>query len=237
MNPYLKHLFDALSFAWSRLWSPLLAASLVGGINYSLRRRDERRDLRKKLSSEIYIPARRQLSEAEQAIRESKRAHSIDTDMWKRAHATGIAENLKSSIKSQLAVLYEDTLPNHDRAWQDLSNELTRVGGEWDLQYADVDYALATLEHNIVPIVWWDFLTPDAHTNGRSPSKRRATSLESIHEPRTIQVIKSLGRAVLDSAMGRDGRNDFMRRYRDYRQRALAQIPKAIASLSREALY
>jgi protein-S-isoprenylcysteine O-methyltransferase Ste14 len=229
---------------WPRLWPPLLAAGLVAGFNYCfnylLRRRDEKRELRKKLSAEVYIPMRQQLSEAESAIREFKRAFSINTEMWKSACTTGICEKLNPSIRSQLAVLYENTFPGHDKAWQDLNNELGRVGIEWDRRYADIqDYAVATKDHNIVQIVWWTFLTGDAP----------ATPVDGLRQGDVLRIWNGFmtpGRfKVLDLSVEQFliqrweemGRNDFLRQYRDYRQRALAQIPKAVACLSREALY
>jgi hypothetical protein len=235
-----KLLFD-LSFAWSKLWPPLLAASLVGGINYLLRRRDEKRDLRKRLSAEVYIPVRRQLAEAETAIRVFQRALSINTEMWKTLGTTGTSEKLNQSIKAQLKVLYENTLPGHDKAWQDLNIEIGRVGAEWDAKYADVETHVQArqLHKNAVTVNWWNFLTPDAPV----------TPVEGLREgdvlrlwngfmsPARFKLLDLSVEKFLIQRWEEMGRNDFMHCYRDYRQRALAQIPKAISCLSREALY
>jgi hypothetical protein len=47
------------------MWGPLLAASLVAGFQYLLKKRDEKRTERKRLSDQLYIRFRQQLAEAE----------------------------------------------------------------------------------------------------------------------------------------------------------------------------
>jgi hypothetical protein len=233
-------LLSVLSLVWSRLWSPLLASSITAGFIYALKRREERRELRKKLSAEIYIPMRRQLAEAETAIREFKRAHSIDTEMWKRVCTTGTSTKLNPSIRLQLGVLYENTFPGHDKAWQDLNNELARVGIEWDRRYSDIqDYSVATKDHNIVQIVWWNFLTGDAPVTPVD-GLRQGDVLRLWNGFMTPARFKLLDLSVEQFLIQRweeMQRNDFVRCYRDYRQRALTRIPKAILCLGREALY
>jgi hypothetical protein len=236
----LCKLLTDLSFLWSKLWSPLLASSITAGFIYALKRREERRELRKKLSAEVYIPMRQQLAEAEAAIREFKRAYSIDTEMWKRLGHSGVGEKLEPSIRHQLTELYENTLPIHDKAWQDLNNELGRVGVEWDRQYADIqDYAVATKDHNIVQVVWWNFLTGGAPVTPVD-GLRQGDVLRIWNGFMTPARFKLLDLSVEQFLIQRweeMGRNDFLRQYRDYRQRAITQIPKAISCLSREALY
>jgi hypothetical protein len=233
-------LLSILFSAWPKLWPPLLAAGLVAGSNYLLKRRDERRELRKTLSAEVYIPMRQQLSEAESAIREFKRAFSINTEMWKRVCTTGVSEKLDPSIRSQLAVLYENTFPGHDKAWQDLNNELGGVGIEWDRRYADIeDYALATQQHTIVQIVWWNFLTGDSPVTPVD-GLRQGNVLRlwnGFMTPARFELLDITVEQFLIQRWEEMGRNDFLRQYREFRKRALAQIPKAIACLSREALY
>jgi len=236
----LAKILDAIWYLWSKLWGPLLASSITAGFIYALKRREERRDLRKRLSADVYIPVRRQLAEAETAIREFKRAHSIDIEMWKKVYTTGVAQKLEPSIRRQLAELYESTLPGHDKAWQGLNEEIGRVGIEWDRQYADVqDYAVATKDHNIVPIVWWNFLTGDAPVtpvDGLRPGDVLRL-WNGFMTPGRFKLLDLSVEQFLTKRWEEMQRNDCVRCYRDYRQRALTQIPKVILSLSREAIY
>lgn len=230
----------ALSVGWSNLWSPLLAAGLVWGFQYLLKRRDERRALRGKLSEEVYIPMRKQLSEAEQAIRESKRASSINTQMWRDVCSTGRARELNSAIKQQLGVLYDDTLPSYDQVWQDLNVEIGRVGSEWDQRYPDLGPGDFTIEDpRVVSIVWWDFLTQDTPV---LPVRDLGQSqvLRIWNKYMTPIRFTELGLTVeqfLTQRWEEMSQNNCVRSYRDHRQRALTQIPKAIARLDSEVLY
>src|SRR5260370_36570562 len=91
-----------LSSLWSRLWPYMLSgavgSSLTAGFLYFLKRRDERRELRKKLTAEIYLPARRQLKETSQAIQSYERPFSIYTEMWKPESSSRITKKLKPVI-------------------------------------------------------------------------------------------------------------------------------------------
>ena len=231
-------LLSVLSLVWSRLWSPLLASSITAGFIYALKRREERRELRKKLSAEIYIPMRRQLAEAETAIREFKRAHSIDTEMWKRARTTGVAEKLKPPLRLQLETLYETMLPAYDRAWQELNVEIARLGGGWDAQFGDLSHTQAA-DHKIVPINWWEFLTGDAPCTPVDGLREGDVLLvwNSLMTPARFKLLDLSVEQFLIQRWEEMQRNDFVRCYRDYRQRALTRIPKAILCLGREALY
>src|SRR5438876_9371484 len=86
---------------WSRLRPYVLVgavgSSLTAGFLYFLKRRDERGELRKKLTAELYLPARRQLMEASQAIQNYERAFSINSEMWKVACSSGTTRRLKPS--------------------------------------------------------------------------------------------------------------------------------------------
>jgi hypothetical protein len=84
-RPMWSKLVSYLSLAGSRLWPPLLAASLAVGFTYLLKRRDELPELRKKLSAQLYILVRQQLSEAELAMLMHARAQSINAATWKNA--------------------------------------------------------------------------------------------------------------------------------------------------------
>ena len=236
----MHKLLSVLSFLLSKLWPPLLASGITAGFIYALKLRDEKRELRKKLSAEVYIPMRRQLAEAETAIRESERAFSIDVEMWKRVCTTGTSAKLNPSIGLQLGVLYESTLPGHDKAWQELNEEIGRVGNAWDSKYADLDtFALGREEQHVVAFNWWTFLTGDAPVTPVD-GLRQGDVLRIWNHFMTPARFKLLDVSVEQFLIQRweeMQRNDFVRCYRDYRQRALEQIPKAISCLSREALY
>ena len=236
----LQKLLSILSFLWSKLWSPLVASSITAGFIYALKLREERREVRKKLSAEVYIPMRRQLAEAETAIRESKRALSIDTEMWRRVCNTGTSAKLNPSIRQQLAELYEKTLPTHDKACQELNEEVGRVGIEWDRRYGDIqDYAVASKGYNIVSVAWSTFLTGDAPVTPvdglRSGDVLRLWN--GFMTPERFKLLDLSVEQFLIQRWQEMQRNDFLRRYQDYRRRALTQIPKTIDCLSREALY
>src|SRR5438132_800673 len=151
---------------WSRLWPYVLSgavgSSLTAGFLYFLKRRDERRELRKKLTAELYLPARRQLKEASQAIQSYERALSIDIEMWKRACSSGITRKLKPSPSLEFAAHYERTLTSYDKTWQQRSEEISSLAGEWDKRYADITYyQVASKKHHIMKIKLWNFLTVD----------------------------------------------------------------------------
>jgi hypothetical protein len=229
-----------LSLAWSRLWPPLLAASLAVGFTYLLKRRDERRELRKKLSAQLYIPVRQQLSEAEPAIRMHARAQSMNPATWKNACTSGVAEKIGKKIRRQLDDLYNSTFPNYDKAWQKLNEELSKVGVQWDSEYADISRVIPLdNERDAVGINWWEFLTADAPRASLS-SLREGDALRIWNRFMTTDRLKSLNISVEQFLVQRweeMRRNACMRDYRECRERALREIPKAIASLSHEALY
>jgi hypothetical protein len=233
-------LLTVFSSVWHTLWSPLLAATLVAASSYLLRRRDERRELRKRLSAEVYIPVRQQLSEAETNIRELKSSLSVDTEMWRRMCTTGIAEKLKATLKLQLEVLYERTIPEHDRAWRNWYDEISRLVSEWDGRYADIpNYAQAIKEHQIVEIVWWDFLTGDVpviRADGLHPEKVLRL-WNGFMTPARFGLLDLNVEQFLIQRWEEMSRNPCLRQYRELRQRALVQIPNAIACISRETVY
>ena len=201
------------------------------------------RELRKKLTAEIYSPARRQLTEASQYIQGHKRAYSIDGEMWRIASASGLTRKLKPELKERLAALYEHTLPNYDKAWQVLNEEIAKIGGEWDQRYADIpDHQTATIrQHNIVKINWWDFLTADGPVTPidglrdndvlrlwdrfMTPARFKPQSLDRTPEQFLIDRWHEAARI------------EALRQYKKLRKSALADIPKAIASLDRSSLY
>ena len=229
-----------LAYFWSKLWPPLLAASLTATFVYLLRRREERRELRKKLSGEIYIPARRQLAEASQAIEKYQRAFQVDSELWKRARNTGLANKIKPTLKLRLETLYESTLPRHDGAWQGLNVEIERMGGEWDKRYADIlSQTALSRALTFVPINWWTFLAADGPV----------TPVDGLRDNNVLRIwngfmtparFKLLGRSVeqfLTDLWHEAARNEAVRYYKEIRKRALADIPEAIAALDRESLY
>jgi len=233
-----------LSSLWSRLWpyvlSGVVGSSLTAGFLYFLKRRDERRELRKKLTAELYLPVRRQLTEASQAIQNHQRAFSINSEMWKVACSSGITRKLKPSLTLELASLYERTLPSYDKAWQQLNEEIGRLAGEWDKRYADItDYQVASKEHHIVEVKWWNFLTGDAPV----------TPLDGLRDGDVLRLwnafmtpgrFKLLDRSVEKFLVDRweeAARNDALKQFRDLRKRALEDIPRSIASIDRSSLY
>jgi hypothetical protein len=240
-------LLSDLSFLWSKLWSPLLAAGLVAGFTLLLKRRDENRGLRKNLSEKLYIPIREQLSDAQHPIRDYQRALSFNIEPWKKACASGAVKNVRPRVKNHIRKLYEETLPRYDNAWKELNDELGRLGREWDSRFADIkDYrslgiraAVQDHEYNTVTIDWWRFLNADGPQtpidNLRDGDVLRmwdgfvtASRLQSLHQPAEQFLIKLWSEAALNPAL---------RQYRACRQLALQEIPKAIAILSREILY
>ncbi len=241
----MRHkLISDLSSLFSRLWpyvlSGVVGSCLTAGFVYLLKRRDERRELRKKLTAEIYLPARRQLKEASQAIQSYERALSIDSEMWKRASSSGITRKLKPSLTLELAALYERTLPSYDKAWQQLNEEVGRLAGEWDKRYADItDYQVASKEHHIVEVKWSNFLSGDAPV----------TPLDGLRDGDVLRLwnafmtpgrFKLLDRSVerfLVERWEEAARNEALRQFRDLRRRALEDIPRTIASIDRSSLY
>jgi hypothetical protein len=157
----LHKLVSSLLYLWSKLWGPLLAAALVAAFQYLLRVRDERRVFRKRLTEELYLPARKQLAEALPTIQNRQRAFPINVELWQKACAAGITRKLRRSLKQKLAALYERTLPSYDQSWQEVSKEIDRLTEEWDQRYGDIhEYQTAAKQH-IVEIKWWNFLTDD----------------------------------------------------------------------------
>jgi len=232
-------LLSELSLLWSKFWPPLLSAGLVAGLTYLLKRRDEKRDLRKRLSAELYIPARQQLSEAEPAIRKFQRALSINIEMWKKVCATGVADKLKRPLRQQLGMLYENTLPSYDQSWKGPNEELSRVREDWDTRYSDIqNYAQAAKEHKIVEIDWWQFLVGDAPVTPVE-GLRDGDVLRLFNGFMTPARFKLLDFSVEQFLIKRweeASVNPVMRHYRDCRQRALAEIPRVIEILGRESL-
>jgi len=233
-------LLSELTYLWSKLWSPLLASSLTGGFLYLLKRREEQRELKKKFSAEIYIPARRQLSEASDAIQKHQRAFQVDSEMWKRARSTGMADKIKASLRLQLTALYESTLPSHDKAWQDLNVEIGRMVGEWDQRYADIpNHATAAKQYSIVEIKWWNFLTEDGPVTPVD-GLRDGTVLRLWNGFMTPTRFKQLDLSVEQFLIQRwheAARNECLRQYKELRRRALTDVPKAVALLDLSLIH
>ena len=200
---------------------------------------DRSRELKKKLTAELYSPARRQLTEASQTIQTYQRAYSIDGELWRIASANGITRKLKPLLKSELAELYERTLPSHDKAWQALNEEIARLAGEWDQRYADIhDYQIAA-KHHIVKINWWDFLTADGPVTPID-GLRDGDVLQLLNSFMTPERFKLLDRSPEQFLIERwheAERNDAVKQFRELRKRALKDIPRAIALLDRNSLY
>jgi hypothetical protein len=129
-----------------------------------------------------------------------------------------------------LATLYEDTLPKYDKAWKSLNEEVRALCDRWDAKYGDVpDYAHAK-DHHIVDINWWDFLT------GEGP----CTPIDGLREgdvlrisnrfmtPSRFKLLDQSPEQFLIQRWEEAKRNAAMRHYRECRQRALAEIPKAV---------
>jgi hypothetical protein len=229
---------------WFRLWpyvlSGMVGSCLTAGFLYLLKRRDERREFKKKLTVELYSPARRQFAEAVEAIQKGERAFSINTDMWKQACSSGITRKLKPLLRSKLAALYEHTLPSYDKAWQVLNEEIGRIAGEWDRRYADItDFQVAAREHHIVEIKWWNFLT----ANGP------VTPIDGLRDgdvlrlwncfmtPERFKVMDRSPEQFLTERWHEAERNDAVKQFQALRERALEDIPRAIALLDRSSLY
>ncbi len=235
-----QKVFSDIVLILSKLWPPLLASGLTAGFLYLLKRRDERRDFRKRLSADIYIPARRQLSDALQAIQGHQRAFQVDSEMWKRASSSGLKEKFKATLKAPLAALYETTLPNYDKAWQNLNEEIRRVGEEWDKRFGDLhDYAIASKEYKIIQVNWWNFLVGDAPVTPID-GLRNGDVLRLWNSFMTQGRFKGLDCSVEQFLVKRwqeAALNDSVRYYRECRQHVLSDIPKAIALLDRESMY
>jgi len=239
-HKFISDLLSVLSKLWPYVLSGVVGSCLTAGFVYLLKRRDERRESRKKLTVELYSPARRQIAEALEAIQKDQRAHSINTEMWRVACSSGLTSKLKPSLSSELAALYERTLPSYDKAWQELNEEIGRVAQGWDQQYADIrDYQIAAKEHNIVKIDWWKFLTTDAPVtpidglrDGDVLRLWNAFMTPARFKLMDISVEQFLNKRWEDAV-----KNDAVRQFRDLRKRALEDIPKAIALLDRSSLY
>jgi hypothetical protein len=229
-----------LEFVWSKLWAPLLAASLAVGFTYLLKRRDERRELRKKLSAQLYIPALQQLTEAEPLIRNHVRAHSIDMGMWRNACTSGVADKLRKSIRERLAPLYEESFPQYDKAWQELNDELGRVAEKWDSEYANLSKVIHLDERtSTFSFKWWDFALTDG---GQMPVTQLddGDALRIWNRFLTGSHLKALGVSLeqfLRDRWQELNENVVLREYVECRKRVLSEIPRAIRLLKREALY
>lgn len=238
--PMWQKFLSDVAFLWSKLWSPLFASAITAGFLYLLKRREERRDFRKRLSADLYIPARRQLSDALQAVQGHQRALQVDSEMWERTSSSGLKEKLKSDLKVQLSALYEGALPTYDKAWQGLNEEIGRMAAEWDQRYGDLhDYARASKEHKIVEVKWWNFLTGDAPAtpidglrNGDVLRLWNSFMTPGRFKPLDCSVEQFLTKRWQEAAL-----NDFVKQYRQCRLRLLSDIPKAIALLDGEAMH
>jgi hypothetical protein len=216
-----------LEFVWAKLWSPLVAASLAVGFTYLLKRRDERRELRKKLSAQLYIPALQQLTEAEPF-------------MWRDACASGVADKLRKSIRERLAPLYEEVLPQYDKAWQELGDEVGKVAERWDSKYANLPRVMHLDEkEHTVAIKWWDLAVGDRN-DLPIVELGDGDALRIWNRFLTGSHLKMLGFTVeqfLQERWTELNENPVLRNYVRRREQALAQIPGAIRLLKREALY
>jgi hypothetical protein len=235
-----RKFFSDIALVWSKLWSPLLASAITVGFVYLLKRRDERRDFKKRLSAELYIPARRQLSDAAQAIQGHQRALQVDSEMWKRASSSGLKEKLKSDLKVHLTGLYETALPRYDKAWQSLNEEIWRVGEQWDQRYGGLhNYATASKDHKIVQINWWNFLTGDAPVTPidglRNGDILRVWN--SFMTPERFKLLDCSVEQFLAKRWQEAALNDSVKHYRECRQRLLSDIPKVIVLLDRESIH
>ena len=214
---------------------PLVAAFLVVLGQYLLKRRDEKRAERKRLSDQLYVPFRRQLAGAEKSIRLFQRPLTVNPETWTTPRDAGITDKLDRRLRAQLATLYEDTLPNYDKAWNALNEEMRTLGEGWDAKYCDLpDYAHAQ-EHHIVPIIWWDFLTGD----------KPCTPIDGLRDgdvlriwnrfmtPSRFKLLDQSPEQFLIQRWEEAKRNPAMRHYKEYRERALAEIPKAVTMLDR----
>lgn len=241
-------LLCGLSFSWSRLWSPLLAASLVAGFTYLLKRRDEKRELKKKLSTQLYIPVREQLSEAESPIRKFQRAPSVNSETWKKAFTTGVAGKLNAQLRRQLQVLYEAILPGYDVACQELNEEISRMREDWDSRFADVkDFRTlgmrATVDeqpmYNTVDIDWTGFLTEETPVLPLDGLQERDVLrlFNGFMTPARFKLLDQTVEQFLVERWAKGNVNPVMRKCRNLRRDALSAIPKAITLLSHEILY
>jgi hypothetical protein len=231
-----------LSSLFSKLWpyvlSGVVGSCLTAGFLYLFKRRDERREFKKKLTAELYSPARRQLAEAEEAVRGDQRAFSINAEMWKQACSSGVARKLKPQMRLALASLYERTLPNYDKAWQELNYEVERLGRRWDEKFADLRLPLSEKLH-AVRIVWWKFLIGDAPV----------TPIDGLRDGDVLQLwdcfmtparFKLLDRSpeqFLGDRWQEAAVNDAVKQFRGSRKRALEEIPRAIKLLDQSSLY
>jgi len=231
---------SGLSSFWTKFWPALLASGLTAGFLYLLKRRDERRESRKELSAELYIPARRQLSESLAAVKTHERPLAFDPKTWKGACDSGVAGKLKPSLRLQFEALYERTLPGLDKAWKELNNEIERMGKRWDEKFSDLrDRAMASKEHHIVEVHWWNFLTADGPI----------TPIDGLRDGDVLRLwdcfmtperFKPLNLSVeqfLTQRWHEAARNDAMMQYRELRGRAIKDIPRAVAALDRISLF
>jgi hypothetical protein len=63
-HKFISDLLSVLSKLWPYVLSGVVGSCLTAGFVYLLKRRDERRESKKKLTAELYSPTRRQLAEA-----------------------------------------------------------------------------------------------------------------------------------------------------------------------------
>lgn len=197
------------------------------------------RELRKRLTEELYLPARRQLAEALPTIQNRQRAFPISTEMWKKASASGITRKLKTPLRTKLEALYERTLPRYDQAWQEVSKEIDRLTEEWDKNFGDIhEYQIAAKQH-IVEIKWWNFLTEDSPVTPidglRDGDVLRLHN--SFMTPGRFKMLNLSPEQFLVSCWQEAARNEAVRQYRELKKRALKDIPVAITLLDRSSLY
>lgn len=201
---------------------------------------DRTRQLRKRLTAELYAPVRLQLTEAADAIRNDQRAHSINMETWRVANASGITKKLKSSLSAILAELYERTFPTYDKACQVLNEDIGRMAQEWDRKYADIhDFQAAPTKYNIIKIDWWKFLASDGPVTPidglRDGDVLRL--LNSFMTPARFKLLDRSPEQFLIERWHEAARNDTLKQFRELRKRVLDNIPRAIALLDRNSLY
>jgi hypothetical protein len=195
---------------------------------------------RKKLTLELYSPVRRQLVEASEAIQKHGRATSVNYEMWKVAHFSGIASKLKPALRLALEDLYERKLPSYEKSWQELNKEVGRLVQEWDERYADIhDFQTADKEHHIVKVEWLKFLTESGP----------ATPIDGLREgdvlrlwnafmtPARFKLLDLSAEQFLIKRWEEAARSSAMQHFRQLRKQVLDDIPKAIALLDKNSSY
>src|SRR5436305_8584833 len=196
------------------------------------------RELRKKLTADLYSPVRRQLTEASEAIEKGQRVQSINPKTWKIAYSSGITRKLKRSVRSELAELYEWTLPHYDKAWRDLNEEIRKVMKVWD-ELADIrDFQIASKEHHIVEMDWWKFLTADSPVTPINGLRDGVVlSLwDAFMTPSRFKLLDLSPERFLIHRWQETSKNDALKQFRDLRKRALVDICKVIALLDRSSV-